>query len=108
MLSGEIPSIDMLVLNQTQFTPLPEALCIIISDLNQARALASFDIIMEKLGETYKGLHQPSEQIVYETLDSLLNERKLYHTGNLLTSYLPVFIKPGFDIVLQHTMISIS
>ena len=71
----------MMPIAQSQFTPLPEALCITISDLTKNNEDASFDAIMEELKNRYKGLQQPTEQITYQTLGSLIKERKIYHTG---------------------------
>ena len=96
MSTGELSGLDFDPIPQAQFTPLPEALCQIISDLTrsapssptqdqgQMRGLkvgASLDAVLDKLQESYKGIQQPSEQIVYETLGSLMKERKVYHTG---------------------------
>ena len=72
----------MLVHPQTQFTPLPEALCLIISGLCREGHPADLDGIREGLAKKYEGIQQPSEHIIYETLDCLLKERKIYHTGN--------------------------
>ena len=72
----------MAVVQQAQFTPLPEALCLIIRELNHAHVPATLDNVQERLHERYRGMQRPSEEIVYETLGSLLKERKIYHTGN--------------------------
>lgn len=80
--SGEVNGLSMELLPQTQFTPLPEALCLIVSELtSNNNGMASLDKVLDRLRDTYYGIQQPSEQIVYETLGSLIKERKLYHTG---------------------------
>jgi hypothetical protein len=77
---------------QAHFTPLSEALCQIISDITRSstqetdllRRLhvgASLDSILDRLQDSYRGLQQPSEHIVYETLGNLMKDRKIYHTG---------------------------
>ena len=73
----------MQLVAQAQFTPLPEALCMIISDINKGGNIpATFEEILKHLKKKYKNVHQPSEEIVYEALGNLLKERKIYHTGN--------------------------
>ena len=66
---------------QTQFTPLPEALCLIIHELRRSNMAATLGSIESRLREHYRGMQTPHEQVIYEALDSLLQERKIYHTG---------------------------
>jgi hypothetical protein len=77
---------------QTQFTPLPEALCIIISDLTKSQPAASFDAILDHMKDRYRGLQQPKEQITYETLGSLIKDRKIYHTGENILCITNTFV----------------
>ena len=78
---GNLCNLKIEPIVQAQFTPLPEALCMIISDINKAGCLATFDIILQGLKLTHKGVHQPPEEMVYEGLANLVKERKIYHTG---------------------------
>ncbi len=79
---GEFGDLDMTVIPQTQFTPLPEALCLIVSELSShSNKVPTLEAIQEKLQHKFPGMQQPSEQIVYETLDAMMKERKIYHTG---------------------------
>lgn len=73
----------MQVIPQTQFIPLPEALCLIIMDLNNSQIVATLDTVYERLKHSYQGIHLPSNQLVYDTLGQLIRERKVFHTGKL-------------------------
>lgn len=75
----------MQVIPQTQFIPLPEALCLIIMDLNNSQIVATLDTVCERLKTGYQELHLPSNQHVYDTLGQLIRERKVFHTGILLS-----------------------
>ncbi|XP_060591479.1 uncharacterized protein LOC132746366 isoform X2 [Ruditapes philippinarum] len=79
--SGDVNGIEMQVIPQTQFIPLPEALCLIIMDLNNSQIVATLDTVCERLKIGYQGLHLPSNQHVYDTLGQLIRERKVFHTG---------------------------
>ena len=76
--------VSMSVIPQTQFTPLPEVLCLVISQLNRATSsrFASLEAILQELAHLYHGMQQPSEQLVYQALGSLCSEGNVYHTGN--------------------------
>ncbi|XP_045214185.2 uncharacterized protein LOC123564574 isoform X2 [Mercenaria mercenaria] len=78
---GDVNGIEMQVIPQTQFIPLPEALCLIIMDLNNSQIVATLDTVCERLKFGYQGLHLPSNQHVYDTLGQLIRERKVFHTG---------------------------
>ncbi|KAL4240185.1 Storkhead box 1 [Mactra antiquata] len=78
---GDVNGIEMQVIPQTQFIPLPEALCLIIMDLNNNQIVATLDTVCERLKHCYQGLHLPSNQLVYDTLGQLIRERKVFHTG---------------------------
>ncbi|KAL5018696.1 hypothetical protein ScPMuIL_004418 [Solemya velum] len=78
---GDINGIEMQVIPQTQFIPLPEALCLIIMDLNTHQVVATLDTIREKLHQYYKEMQAPSDQLIYDTLGNLIRERKVFHTG---------------------------
>ena len=80
-LSGDIGNITMQEVPQNHFIPLPEILCLIILDLNNKQILATVDIIQAQLKKCYQGTQLPSNQLVYETLHSLIQERKIFHTG---------------------------
>ncbi|KAK7003030.1 storkhead-box protein 1 [Biomphalaria glabrata] len=79
---GDVNGIQMQVIPQTQFMPLPDALCSIIMDLNMRRIVATLDVIYEKLSHWYKDMTVPSQQLVFETLGNLIKDRKVFHTGS--------------------------
>ncbi|XP_071129655.1 storkhead-box protein 2-like [Mytilus edulis] len=79
---GDIGNITMQEVPQNHFIPLPEILCLIILDLNNKQILATVDIIQAQLKKCYQGTQLPSNQLVYETLHNLIQERKLFHTGS--------------------------
>ena len=85
----------MTVIAQTQFTPLPEVLCLVISQINHrgtsrtrgedartdSAGFASLEAILRELSHRYHGVQQPSEQLVYQALGSLCSEGNIFHTG---------------------------
>lgn len=97
---GDIGNITMQEVPQNHFIPLPEILCLIILDLNNKQILATVDIIQAQLKKCYQGTQLPSNQLVYETLHSLIQERKIFHTGSGYfvvtpdTLHLPVDLPP--------------
>lgn len=74
----------MQVIPQTHFIPLPDAVCSIIMDLNMRRIVATLEMVLEKLSVLYKDMTVPSQQLVFDTLGSLIRERKVFHTGESL------------------------
>ncbi|XP_029651203.1 uncharacterized protein LOC115224440 isoform X2 [Octopus sinensis] len=79
---GDVNGIEMQIIPQTQFIPLPEALCLIIMDLNNNRIVATLDTVQEKLEQCYKEMEIPSEELIYATLANLIQEGKVFHTGS--------------------------
>lgn len=71
----------MELIPQTQFIPLSEILCMVILDLNNRQVVATLDIIQERLNQCYKGMQIPSPPVIYDTLGTLIRERKIFHTG---------------------------
>ena len=84
-IAGEICGLEQTVIPQTQFSPLPEVLCLMVSELEDRKCSTTFDALLDALKLRYKGMHQPGEQIVYESLGALVQEGKLYHTGMFST-----------------------
>ncbi|EFA03695.2 hypothetical protein TcasGA2_TC013799 [Tribolium castaneum] len=67
---------------QTQWTPLPEAVCAVILRLSRQGRPAGIETIREALIMAFPHVSPPSEQALYDTLVQLTTERKLYHTSN--------------------------
>uniref|UniRef100_T1IUP5 Winged helix Storkhead-box1 domain-containing protein n=1 Tax=Strigamia maritima TaxID=126957 RepID=T1IUP5_STRMM len=79
---GDVGGLDIQVISQTQFTPLPEALCLVVSELNHLEDTASLQMICAQLHERFNDMIIPNEDIIYSTLGKLIKERKIYHTGD--------------------------
>ncbi|RZC35269.1 hypothetical protein BDFB_002541, partial [Asbolus verrucosus] len=67
---------------QTQWTPLPEAVCAVVLRLSRQGRPAGIETIREALIMAFPHVSPPSEQALYDTLVQLTTERKLYHTSN--------------------------
>lgn len=78
---GDVDPMDMSAVPQTQFAPLPEALCKVVYDLTSEGDIATLPLISAKLKNTYPEMVVPREDILYQSLGTLIRERKLYHTG---------------------------
>ena len=83
ILPGELRPLEVAVAQQTQFTPLPEALCVIVAELNRRSIPATVDSVLKELSQLYRDVQPPPERMVYEVLDVLISERKLLHTGKI-------------------------
>ncbi|XP_055925690.1 storkhead-box protein 1-like [Argiope bruennichi] len=82
VLLGDLDPVTMNLIAQTQFAPLPEALCKVVYDLTSEGIIASMQVISKRLKTTFPELTVPSDDILYKTLGTLIKERKLYHTGS--------------------------
>lgn len=80
--AGDVGSIDMLPVPQTQFAPLSEALCKVVADLNGEQVVATTESIRARLEESFPEMQVPCEDILHKTLGGLIRERKIYHTGS--------------------------
>lgn len=78
---GDLDPMDMSVVPQTQFAPLPEALCKVVYDLTSEGDIATLPFISAKLKSTFPEMVVPRDDILYRALGTLIRERKLYHTG---------------------------
>ncbi|CAH0557300.1 unnamed protein product [Brassicogethes aeneus] len=68
--------------SQTQWTPLPEAVCAVVLRLSSQGRPAGIETIREGLILTFPHVSPPSEHALYDTLVQLTKERKLYNTSN--------------------------
>ncbi|KAF5296819.1 hypothetical protein FQA39_LY12337 [Lamprigera yunnana] len=66
---------------QTQWTPLPEAVCAVVLRLSSQGRPAGIESIREALMLAFPHVSPPSERTLYDILAQLTSERKLYHTS---------------------------
>ncbi|XP_018564304.1 dentin sialophosphoprotein [Anoplophora glabripennis] len=67
---------------QTQWTPLPEAVCAVVLRLSSQGRPAGLETIRESLMLAFPHVSPPSEHALYDTLAQLTKERKLYNTSS--------------------------
>ncbi|XP_065574892.1 uncharacterized protein LOC136036516 isoform X2 [Artemia franciscana] len=79
---GDLDGCNIRPITQSQFTPLPEALCYVIWDLNQIGKTATLDAITAALQMAFPELIPPTHPMVYSILGTLIKDRKIYHTGS--------------------------
>jgi hypothetical protein len=79
---GDIDDCIVTPIQQTQFTPLTEAICDVIMDLTSSRGQsATLETIKKFLAARFAHMQQPSNDIIYDTLVQLQQERKIYQTS---------------------------
>lgn len=66
---------------QTQWTPLPEAVCAVVLRLSSQGRPAGIESIREALILAFPHVSPPGERVIYDTLAQLVSDRKLYHTS---------------------------
>lgn len=67
---------------QTQWTPLPEAVCAVVLRLSSQGRPAGQETIRQSLMIAFPHVLPPSERVLYDTLVQLTAEKKLYQTSN--------------------------
>ena len=82
MILGDISAIDTSVVNQTQFTPLSEALCKCINELNIRHINANFETIVKRLQIEFPNMELPSEKILKNSLKTLVQNKKLFYDSH--------------------------
>lgn len=81
LLAGDIDDCIITPIQQTQFTPLTEAICDVIMDLTSHGQSATLETIKKFLSLRFAHMQQPSNDIIYDTLSQLQQERKIYQTS---------------------------
>lgn len=75
-LSGDISALDMTVLPQIHFTPLSEALCLVVGQLNSERKVAALPSIKKYLLSNFPDMYVPTAESLHKALGSLIKVRK--------------------------------
>ncbi|XP_034380176.1 storkhead-box protein 1 isoform X1 [Arvicanthis niloticus] len=78
---GDVLPVQMSPIAQCRFVSLAEVLCCAIADMNALQVAVTQESLFEHLMEHYPGIAIPSPDILYSTLGALIQQRKIYHTG---------------------------
>ena len=76
-MTGDVEGCAVQPISQSQFTPLPEALCWVIWELNLAERSTALDHVVTALGNAFPDLVPPTDKVVYDTLGKLIRDRKV-------------------------------
>jgi len=77
VVAGDIEDCVVEDLNQGQFTPLSEALCLVILELTSANQNATIDTVRAALKIFFADIQPPAEHVVYDAMVNLMSENKV-------------------------------
>lgn len=75
--AGDVEDCVVEDLNQGQFTPLSEALCLVILELTSANQNATVDTVRSALQIFFSNIQPPNEHVVYDAMVNLMSDNKV-------------------------------
>ncbi|VVC43565.1 Storkhead-box protein, winged-helix domain [Cinara cedri] len=78
---GDVEDCVVEDLNQGQFTPLSEALCLVILELTSANQNATIDTVRSALQIFFSNIQPPAEHVIYDAMVNLMSENKIYQSS---------------------------
>ncbi|GFQ96097.1 storkhead-box protein 1 [Trichonephila clavata] len=100
VLLGDLDPVTMSLVAQTQFAPLPEALCKVVYDLTSEGIVASMQVISKRLKSTFPEITVPSDDILYKTLGKRFQLLHRFHVQVIMKneqSFKNIYLVLWFD-----------
>lgn len=98
----------MLAVPQSQFTPLPEALCWVILELTSTGQAAVLPAILRALPRAFPAMTRPEASVVYDALAALSSERKVRQLDEAKFKMMPIIAEASINTTNTKPQNSIS